>query len=388
MATYSEKKYEDGKIDLSLTEQHLYGSSRLGMRQVNELLVGKDEIKEFEPEYSSRNLGEKSYELTNHLGNVLAVVSDKKLADNEPDVKAAYDYYPFGMTMPNRLISGDYRYGFGGHEKDDEVKGNGNHISFGDYGYDPRIGRRWNIEPNISKYPSNSSYSTFTNNPIALKDPDGETPIGAVLEGIGAFAVSAGVSFLSNWLFDGDDYQTAFNNVSWGAAAFDGLTTAAISFFVDGTGTARTMTKIGNSKAGRIGIDIVQTMMSNVIGKIENGEDFSDINLTDEFITATFSTLLSNGMGKRAGELLESLKDSNKQLYSSLNKLQRNIEAGKSDARIKSDTHKVEIAKTNANSSAVDYAAETTKINAISTGVTEIGKEVKEKIESEDDSTN
>jgi hypothetical protein len=51
MAVYNEKKYEDGKIDLSLTEQHLYGSSRLGMRQVNELLVERDEIKEFDQAY-------------------------------------------------------------------------------------------------------------------------------------------------------------------------------------------------------------------------------------------------------------------------------------------------------------------------------------------------
>src|SRR5215204_5109147 len=35
-----------------------------------------------------------------------------------------------------------YRYGFNGHEQDNEVKGEGNHYSFGDYGYDPRLGRR------------------------------------------------------------------------------------------------------------------------------------------------------------------------------------------------------------------------------------------------------
>ncbi|MDR1730048.1 MAG: LysM peptidoglycan-binding domain-containing protein [Prevotellaceae bacterium] len=174
MATYSEQKYEDGKIDLLLTEQHLYGSSRLGMRQVNELLVEKDEIKEFEPEYSSRNLGEKVFELSNHLGNVLAVVSDKKKADGTADVKAVYDYYPFGMTMPGRSLSGDYRYGFGGHEKDNEVSGDGNHLSFGDYGYDPRLGRRWNMDPIL--VPHESSYATFRNNPVVFSDPTGKCP--------------------------------------------------------------------------------------------------------------------------------------------------------------------------------------------------------------------
>lgn len=54
----------------------------------------------------------------------------------------------------NALLAAPHRYGFNGHEKDDEIKGSGNHLSFGDYGYDPRTGRRWNVEPKIGKYPS------------------------------------------------------------------------------------------------------------------------------------------------------------------------------------------------------------------------------------------
>jgi hypothetical protein len=156
------------------------------MRQVNELLVERDEVKEFDQAYSSRNLGEKSYELTNHLGNVLAVVSDKKLAGNEPDVKAVYDYYPYGQYLPGRTSydpANDYRHGFGGHEKDNEVSGDGNHLSFGDYGYNSRLGIRWNIDPNIYKYPSFSSYSVFATNPIMFIDPDGKDPIYAKVRG-------------------------------------------------------------------------------------------------------------------------------------------------------------------------------------------------------------
>jgi hypothetical protein len=67
-----------------------------------------------------------------------------------------------------------YRYSFDGHEKVDELKGAGNHLSFGDYGYDPRIGKRWNIEPLIKKYPSHSSYLVFANNPIFFADPNGK----------------------------------------------------------------------------------------------------------------------------------------------------------------------------------------------------------------------
>jgi hypothetical protein len=67
-------------------------------------------------------------------------------------------YYPFGMPLIGRNFYGEngYRFGFGGHEKIDELKGSGNHLAFGDYGYDARLGRRWNIDPvdqiNISNY--------------------------------------------------------------------------------------------------------------------------------------------------------------------------------------------------------------------------------------------
>ena len=60
-------------------------------------------------------LGNRLYELTSHLGNVQAMVSDKRreatLPGNDtvdryrPVLQAAYDYYPFGMLMPGRYTS-------------------------------------------------------------------------------------------------------------------------------------------------------------------------------------------------------------------------------------------------------------------------------------------
>ncbi|RXK85276.1 hypothetical protein [Filimonas effusa] len=73
--------------------------------------------------------GEKFFELSNHLGNVLATVSDRKTAVSgngatvdyyNADVVAAQDYYPFGMLMPSRNYNAaGYRYGFNGQEKSD-----------------------------------------------------------------------------------------------------------------------------------------------------------------------------------------------------------------------------------------------------------------------------
>mgnify|MGYP000981252362 CR=1 FL=1 len=110
-----------------------------------------------------------NYELTNHLGNVLAVVSDKKLLDTDgsykADIVSATDYYPYGMTMPGRSFNDNsYSYGFGGHYKDDEVKGVGNWYAFGDYGYDPRIVQRPAPDPKWMKYPSISPYVYCANN--------------------------------------------------------------------------------------------------------------------------------------------------------------------------------------------------------------------------------
>jgi hypothetical protein len=80
---------------------------------------------------------------------------------------------------PNNTFAQErtYRFGFNGHENDNELKGRGNHLGFGDYGYDSRLGRRLNIEPYIHKFPAHSSYSTHFNNPIYFTDEDGNQPL-------------------------------------------------------------------------------------------------------------------------------------------------------------------------------------------------------------------
>ena len=83
---------------------------------------------------------------------------------------SANNYYPFGMLMPRRTFaSSDYKYGFNGIEKTNEISGDGNHYTalFGEY--DPRLGRRWNQDPKPN--PSISNYVMFSNNPIWFSDP-------------------------------------------------------------------------------------------------------------------------------------------------------------------------------------------------------------------------
>ncbi|AYN03741.1 hypothetical protein [Flavobacterium sp. 140616W15] len=71
-------------------------------------------------------VGDKEYELSNHLGNVVSVISDRSIFNTNgtfsPDVLSYSDYYPFGMQVPNRHgNTNEYHYGFQGQEKDDEI---------------------------------------------------------------------------------------------------------------------------------------------------------------------------------------------------------------------------------------------------------------------------
>jgi RHS repeat-associated protein len=66
-----------------------------------------------------------------------------------------------------------YRYGFNGMEKDDEIKGSGNHVNFKFRGYDSRLGRFWSVDPLFRSYPWNSTYAFAENDVIRSIDLEG-----------------------------------------------------------------------------------------------------------------------------------------------------------------------------------------------------------------------
>jgi len=126
--------------------------------------------------------GDKRYELSNHLGNVLSVVTDRKIYDGtvtggspfKADVIAFNDYYPFGMLVPNRhASSAAYRYGFQGQEKDDEIKGEGNSLNYKFRMHDPRVGRFFAIDPLTANYPHYTPYSFSGNKVIHMIELEG-----------------------------------------------------------------------------------------------------------------------------------------------------------------------------------------------------------------------
>lgn len=168
-------------------EVYVYGSSRVGVERITTSMaaLASSENRKNNTWYSYRSRGKKFFELGNHLGNVLATVSDRKLpADGNNDrvvdgfggdIWTVSDYYPFGAIMPGRSFSSSaYRYGFNGQEKVDEISGLGNHNTayFGEL--DTRLGKRWNLDPKSN--PGTSSYAVFGNNPIFFIDFALDTP--------------------------------------------------------------------------------------------------------------------------------------------------------------------------------------------------------------------
>ena len=82
------------------------------------------------------------------------------------------------MMMPGRKFEAGngYRYGYGGQEADNEIYGQGNAYTAEYWEYDPRIGRRWNVDPLASEFPHISPYVAFNNNLLRFTDPTGAAP--------------------------------------------------------------------------------------------------------------------------------------------------------------------------------------------------------------------
>ncbi len=123
-------------------ELPIYGASRLGV---------------FFKQHNST-----AYQLTDHLGNVRAVVT------KNGDISSSTDYYPFGMPMPNRntVDANGYRYAFQGQEKDPETGKEAFQLRL----WDSRIGRWLTTDP-MGQY--SSPYIGMGNDPVNGIDSDG-----------------------------------------------------------------------------------------------------------------------------------------------------------------------------------------------------------------------
>jgi RHS repeat-associated protein len=135
---------------------------------------------------SKRVRGIKLYEVSNYLGNVHAVITDRKIPIKKTDGTESVsfyqselvqfsDYYPFGQTVKSRTSTSQiYNFAYNGMLKDDEIQGVGNSYTTFFREYNPRLGRWTAIDPKFSKLPHQSSYCSMDNNPIVYNDPLGD----------------------------------------------------------------------------------------------------------------------------------------------------------------------------------------------------------------------
>ncbi|HTA81721.1 MAG TPA: kelch repeat-containing protein [Bacteroidia bacterium] len=274
--------YDRKKDTVRLTEWDMYGSKRLGsvdtILRLQKATVGYGTIDSITYSYLE---GQKQYELMNHLGNVMATVSDKKISVDTvstdtlakyymPLVINAQDYYPYGMVQPGRsyLLTGDssYRYAFNDKEKTNEIYGATNAYDYGMRFYDPRLGRFFSIDPLASKFPYYSPYMYASDKPIEATDMDG-------LEAV--------------------YYMNSFLDAN-GQAAMDLLTSTDIGFqwWVQFSSVSPMPSDYPLPYFGNIGSDVFITVDQQISGEGGETQDFSarkpyPLAITDEQGTHT-----------------------------------------------------------------------------------------------------
>jgi RHS repeat-associated protein len=177
MATY---RYTNATAtSLKLNERPLYGSSRLGsLRKEVEVYNAPTSVN---PGANPVQLVELNYELTDHLGNVGAVVTGRLLTNLfgvtpcQAELVSATGYEAFGGVQTGRhWNSGAAHNGFNGMRKENELNGaEGMAYDFGARLYDSRIGKWSSVDDLHGHNPQSSPYTFVNNTPVIAIDPDG-----------------------------------------------------------------------------------------------------------------------------------------------------------------------------------------------------------------------
>jgi RHS repeat-associated protein len=270
----------------------IYAGSRIGSIEPSKLIKATDSTFRW-----SQYRGHKLYELKNQIGDINALVSDRRLVEGETtvtaDIRKATEYYPFGMIMPGRDSSSiAYRYGFQGMEQDDNIKGGGNSISTEFRQYDPRVGRWLSVEPLAYMFPNLSPFENNHNNPIIYGDQKGD--FAHILIGAG---VGAGISIMGDLL--------SGNEVDW-AAAGKGALMGGISAATCGIGTAAIgATTFGGAMLSGAALNGGISFTMNVVDQaVLQGKSLNQMDWTEAAINGGVSAL-TGAIGGAVGKGLE-----------------------------------------------------------------------------------
>jgi len=206
------------------------------------------------------------------------------------------------MLMPERNGGGNYRYGYQGSEKDNEVKGEGNSYTTHFRQLDPRLGRWLTIDPKASSLPWQSPYCSMDNNPILLNDVLGDCPqcfVGAIAGALTEFTIQV----FDNMFFENMNFETSIANVDKSDVAVEAAYGFASGFF---TGGVDKITKLFKGKyrkvAGRILSEISEStvdILGDVSKKTLNGEQIDVITvLEDAGMNKISSKIIPSGGGQ------------------------------------------------------------------------------------------
>ncbi len=119
--------------------------------------------------------------ITNHLGNVLTVITDEKrmvlngsnYSHYESVVLSVTDYSPFGVSLTGRTFTTTegYRYGFQNQETDKELWDGA--VTYKYRIEDVRLGRFFSVDPLHNEFPWNSNYAFSENLVIYMIELEG-----------------------------------------------------------------------------------------------------------------------------------------------------------------------------------------------------------------------
>ena len=118
-------------------------------------------------------------------------------------IRTCSDYSPFGVELDGRTVSGGYRFGYQGSEKDNEFKGDGNSYTTEFRQLDPRLGRWLSVDAVIQ--PWQSSFCSMDNNPLFFNDISGTQVLGDYYNRKGKYLGNDNINDNNVYVADGVD---------------------------------------------------------------------------------------------------------------------------------------------------------------------------------------
>ena len=245
--------------------------------------------------FFEHNAGKKQYELSNHLGNVLVVIADKKVSHESlsssgevghytASLLNVQDYFPGGWMLPGRKYSSSnfYRYKHQGQEGDDEIYSEGDAYFYTFRMSDSRLNRFWSVDPLSAQYPFYSTYAYSGNRLIDMVELEGAEPSTAGKQ-------------------EGESGSVAVRN---GQSSRDGITRYTVEYWVWHTGTCLAGTE---TKAGWYTQEDYRVLINGIVGRGSHDADnqwkyyteslsISDFGFADD---VSFTNNAANSFGER-----------------------------------------------------------------------------------------